>query len=142
MHHGTKIVVLRRLVFTNLLCVVIAAGNMPSWWHVGVCSAEKDAAGVGSLASGSCSSTACQHGSADNDLPAQLTPAGDSHSHHDADHCILCQSVGGRETGLVVDSDPFSTSQGSEVVCESIQLRFGSFSYSIPHPRGPPSVWA
>ena len=133
MRHGTKIVVLRRLVFTNLLCVVIAAGNMPSWLHVGVCSAEK---------SDSCSSAACQHGSADKGFPAQLTPAGDSHSHHDADHCILCQSVGGRETGLVVDSDPFSTSQGSEDVCESIQLRFGSFSYSIPHPRGPPSVWA
>jgi hypothetical protein len=134
MRHGTKIVVLRRLVFTNLLCVVIAAGNMPSWLHVGVCSAE--------LASGSCSSAACQHGSADRGLSAQLTSAADSHSHHDADHCILCQSVGGRETGLVVASDPFSTSQGSEDVCESIQLRFGSFSCSIPHPRGPPSVWA
>ena len=133
-----------RLTSHVFLGLVIAIGNSPAWMHAGNCSHMHSFSTADHSDTVSCAESVCHHHeilSSDDPSLRWVGATHDSKSHHDADHCILCQSLGSRESGMATDCD-FATVHR---VIDVANLRSSNSPQShldrVPHPRGPPSLW-
>lgn len=129
-----------RLTSHVLLGLVIAIGNLPAWMHAGTCSHDHATSDVCHAVSHRC----CKNQAGDTllDAAVQGPPSTNTETPHDLTHCILCQSLGGRESGMVAGCDLTIHRSMTGIACLHTARSPRLHSCSIPRPRGPPFHWA
>ena len=131
-----------RFRFTShvLLGLVIAIGNLPAWIHAGTCSHDQATSDVCHAVSHRC----CENQASDTLLDAAIQglPSTNTETPHDSIHCILCQSLGGRESGMVAGCDLAIHRSTTGIACLHTATSPRLHSGSVPRPRGPPFHWA
>ncbi|WP_417746867.1 DUF2946 family protein [Rosistilla oblonga] len=131
-----------RPILPSLLCLVVAWGHAPAWLHVATCDGHGDHHAAASVCS-----HGCHHHAGDlpnaGDLQADESNAagacdGESHHHHDADDCPICQSLAS-PSGVNWNLDPQLLSdrlvQSSDPILDAVAV---AATLSIARPRGPP----
>ena len=136
-----------RFRFTShvFLGLVIAIGNLPAWIHAGNCSHMHSFSTADHSGTVSCAESVCHHHeslSSDDSSPRWVGVTHDSKSRHDADHCILCQSLGSRESGMVAGCDLAIHRSMTGIAYRHSATSPRLHSCSVPRPRGPPFHWA
>ena len=133
-----------RLPSHVLLCAVIAIGNLPAWIHAGDCSHDHACSAAHHAAAPRCCKAICQEDEprVGYESAPGIKSAPETQTRQELTHCILCQSIGGRKSGLITDCG--LTVDYSTVGVVNLHYVTSSRSNSclVPHPRGPPRSWA
>ena len=131
-----------RFRFTShvFLGLVIAIGNLPAWIHAGTCSHDQATSDDCHAVSHRC----CENQGSDTLLDAAIQglPSTDAETPHDSTHCILCQSLGSRESGMVAGCDLAIHRSMTGIAYRHSATSPRLHSCSVPRPRGPPFHWA
>ena len=130
---------------TSILCCTIAFGHVPAWIHVSDCDSSCHlTVSAFECMGNSCCSHHCHH---QDDQSSDLAHDGlrvdaseSSSRQHDCEGCAICQSLNnhyGMTWQFVYLSGVGAVYQPARLPAERLLV---SASFSIVHPRGPPSL--